>query len=296
MGCEQPPSFDLETPEAKLVVVSNFTRGKAVQVFVSRPSSILGEEKNDYVTDATVEIYEGDVYLETLDFVPPEPNSNEVPYYTTRNLIPEVNTYYTIQVEASCCSPATARSRIPASINFSSASISDFELKEEQETNEFHATYLLRLSFEDPSQEKNYYHISLLQQIHRFTLNEGDTVIAETYLRPLAFSSEDNTNGQVAHISGGLLVEDNTSNNGKLISFELPLNIRLKKNEELLGKLFLELRAVTEEYYRYFSDLSRQKQSSESPFAEPVIIYDNIDGGLGIFAGYNSSLDSLFLN
>ena len=62
-----------------------------------------------------------------------------------------------------------------------------------------------------------------------------------------------------------------------------------------MGKLFLELRSVTEEYYRYFAGLSRQKQSSDSPFSEPVIIYDNIDGGLGIFAGYNSSVDSLYL-
>lgn len=297
-GCEQPPSFGLETPRPKLVVESNFTLDKAIQVYVSRSQFILEEEeeKEEYVLNATVEIYEDDVYLETLELVEPKSGLNEVPYYTTRNLVPKVNTIYTIQVEAPCCDPVMANSRIPNSISLLSASISELSVGEGQEMENLLVTYLVRLSFEDPSEEKNYYHLSLLQQVHRYTLNEGgDTVITNSQLRSLVFNPEDNDNGRVAHFRGGLLVEDNAINNGKVISFELPLNIKLKKNEEILGKLFLELRAVTEDYYRYFSDLSRQKQSSDSPFSEPVIIYDNIDGGLGIFAGYNSSLDSLYI-
>lgn len=295
-GCEQPPSLTLETHDAKLVVVGNFTRDKAVQVFVSKSQSILGEEEEVYVSDATVEIYEDGAYLETLELVGSKPDLNNIPYYTTRNLVPKVNTTYTIQVESPCCAPVTARSRIPNSISFSSASISDFAVEEIRETEEYLASYLVKLSFEDPSEEKNYYHISLLQQIHRYAVVEGDTSITGSYLRSLVFGPGYNENGRVAHVNGGLLVEDNPLNNGQKISFELPLNIKLKKDEELLGKLFLELRAVTEEYYRYFSGLSRQSQSSDSPFTEPVIIYDNIDGGLGIFAGYNVSLDSLYLN
>ena len=93
-GCEQPPSFGLETPRPKLVVESNFTLDKAIQVYVSRSQFILEEEeeKEEYVLNATVEIYEDDVYLETLEFVEPKSGLNEVPYYTTRNLVPKVNT------------------------------------------------------------------------------------------------------------------------------------------------------------------------------------------------------------
>ncbi|MCB0594284.1 MAG: DUF4249 domain-containing protein [Phaeodactylibacter sp.] len=294
-GCEQPSSLRLEKPDPKLVVVSNFTRDKAVQVFVSKSQSILDEETTEYVLDATVEIYEDDVYLETLSLVEPMHAEAEVPYYTTRNLVPKVNTTYTIQVDASCCASATAKSRIPNSIDFSSVSISDFTLVESQDTEEFFVNYRVKMSFEDPGEEKNYYHISLLQQINEYSFNEGDTAITDSYHLSLVFNPEENGNGRVAHINGGLLLEDNMSNDGEVIDFEIPLNIRLKKNEELLGQLFLELRAVTEEYYRYFSDLSLQKESSGSPFAEPVFIYDNIDGGLGVFAGYNSSLDSLYL-
>ena len=294
-GCDQAPSLNLETTGAKLVVVSNFTRDKDIQVFVSRSQSILDEEREEYILDATVEIYEDDVYLETLELVDPRHQTEGVPYYTTRRLTPKVNTTYTVQVEASCCDPVTAKSRIPNPINFLSASVSDFALDENREEEDILVSYMVNLSFEDPSEEKNYYHISLFQQIHKYILQEGDTVITESYLRSLAFDPDFNDNGRVAHINGGLLVEDNLLNDGQVLSFELPLNIELKREEELLGKLFLELRSVTEEYYRYFAGLSRQKQSSDSPFSEPVIIYDNIDGGLGSFAGYNSSVDSLYL-
>ncbi len=292
-GCEQPAVFSPEKPKAQLVVVSNFTRDKAIQVFVSKSRSILDEVEGGYVLDATVEIYEGDIYLETLELTEPRPYTSEVPFYATRQLIPKVNTTYTIRVEAPGCEPAMAKSKIPASISLASASIADFALDDGKEPDAFSASYTLSLSFNDPSEEKNYYHLSLYQQIHRYQIYEGDTLITGAYLLSLKFNPQDNTNGRIAHINGGLLVEDNDLNNGKAISFELPLKIQLKKGEELLGKLFLELRAVTEEYYLYFSSLSRQKHSPDSPFSEPVILFDNIDGGLGIFAGYNSSLDSL---
>ncbi len=294
-ACEQPSYFAPQKGNAQLVVLSNFTRDKAVQVFVSKSQFILDEEEQEYIFDATVELFEGDIYLETLEFVEPKPNTGDAPYYTTRHLVPKVNTVYTIQVEAPGCDPVTAKSKIPASISLLSASVAGLAVDDSQNVEEFIASYLLNLSFEDPSEEKNFYHISLYQQIEQYLLHEGDTVVTNTYLPSLAFNPEENGNGRVAHISGGLLVEDNALNNGKVISFELPLSIRLKKGQELLGKLFVELRAVTEEYYLYFSALSRQKQSPDSPFSEPVILFDNIDGGLGIFAGYNSSIDSLYI-
>lgn len=294
-GCEQPASFRLETPDPRLVVVSNFTRDKAVQVFVSRSQFILDEQKKEPVLDAVVEIYEDGEHLETLELVDASTDSNAVPYYTTRSLVPKVNTTYTIEVEASCCAPAMAKSRIPNPIGFSSAGIYDFSLEENPETDELLASYWVSLSFEDPSEEKNYYHISILQQVYEYAFVEGDTVITNSHHRSLVFNPEENENGRVAHIDGGLLLEDNMLNNGEMIHLDVPLTIRLDKNRELLGKLFLELRAVTEEYYRYFSGLSQQNQSSGSPFKEPVIIYDNIEGGLGVFAGYNASLDSLYV-
>jgi hypothetical protein len=57
--------------------------------------------------------------------------------------------------------------------------------------------------------------------------------------------------------------------------------------------MFAELRTVSEEYYLYYNSLSRQRTGNNGPFADPVMIYGNVENGQGIFAGYNASVDSV---
>lgn len=54
-------------------------------------------------------------------------------------------------------------------------------------------------------------------------------------------------------------------------------------------QLSVVLRTVTEEYYQYIYTRDLQASVEDNPFAQPVQIYDNIDGGLGIFAGYSQT-------
>ena len=53
--------------------------------------------------------------------------------------------------------------------------------------------------------------------------------------------------------------------------------------------LLLLLSSLSEDYFEYQRTLSEQVLSG--PFVEPQGVYSNIEGGLGIFAGYtNTSL------
>lgn len=46
--------------------------------------------------------------------------------------------------------------------------------------------------------------------------------------------------------------------------------------------------AVTDRtYYLYHQSLRRFRETDGNPFAEPVLIYSNVTGGLGVFAAYN---------
>lgn len=51
----------------------------------------------------------------------------------------------------------------------------------------------------------------------------------------------------------------------------------------------MDLLNVEQTYYRYQNAIQRQSQTGGNPFAEPVLIPSNIQGGLGCFAGYNQS-------
>lgn len=54
-------------------------------------------------------------------------------------------------------------------------------------------------------------------------------------------------------------------------------------------RLYVVLRTVTEDYYQYNYTRDLQASVENNPFAQPVQLYDNIDGGLGIFAGYSQT-------
>jgi hypothetical protein len=59
-----------------------------------------------------------------------------------------------------------------------------------------------------------------------------------------------------------------------------------------LRTVYVELRTISEEYYKYHSSLARQVIVRQDPFAEPVTIFNNIDGGYGNFSGFSSSISS----
>ena len=46
------------------------------------------------------------------------------------------------------------------------------------------------------------------------------------------------------------------------------------------------LKSVSQDYYFYEKSLVKQLEFKGDPFAEPVILYNNIESGIGIFSGY----------
>ncbi|WP_421873166.1 DUF4249 family protein [Marinoscillum sp.] len=55
------------------------------------------------------------------------------------------------------------------------------------------------------------------------------------------------------------------------------------------------MRHCSEAYYAYFKSLENQVNSRENPFSEPILVYNNIENGLGIFASHSSNVDSFRL-
>jgi len=295
ISCDKVNPIELDQEEPELVVVSNFTKGKDIRVIVSKSRSITDQSMPEYLLDATVELYRGAEYLETLELIDPKGQEGQVPFYTSYTFQPEVNIVYHLKASAPGFRSVTSQSRIPEQINLLSIDLDDV-VQEELNSGQIEVEFELNLNFEDPVQEINYYHISLMQQYHHYMLTEdGDTSIIDTEVEPIRLGKQNNSNTEVAHVGGGMLLTDEPFD-GKIISYNIPISLQYNPAEELLGKIFVDLRAVSEEYYRYFEALSRQEDATDSPFEDPVFLFDNIEGGKGVFAGYNSSLDSLQLS
>jgi hypothetical protein len=296
-GCQKPTDLSTLGNSSELVIISNFTANRALNVVVTKTRSILeSEDDKPYIENATVELYEEDGhYIETLTFYSDSKKEVDIPFYATNELVPQAGKVYTIVVSAPGYETVTAESKIPAPIDLLRTDMQELSIKEVPGTSQLKLSCNLTIDFQDPGAENNYYHISLLQELRAFEIIDGDTIYLDLVYQPLVFDSEINTNSKVAHLDGGILLSDEAFN-GKVLSYELPVRFQYDPGRFHLKQLIVELRVVTEAYYQYFASLSRQKASSGEPFSEPVIIQDNVEGGQGIFAGYSGSSDSLFIN
>ncbi len=291
-SCEDQVNLNLNETLAELVIVSNFAPGQPVRVQVSKTRSPLSTEDSLYLDHAKVQLYEGNRLLEVLELVPG--TSETYPYYITRNFTPKVNVVYTIRAEAPDFEPVAAMSSIPSQTEIRSLELSDLRILP-IDGGRWAYQYTVAITFIDPAEQENYYHLNFYQQVIEYRLINGDTIVTDAALQKIQFSSELDDNSLIAYFQGGVLLDDKTIN-GRQVAYSFPLQVNIDPRREYIGKMFAELRSVSKEYYLYHNSLSRQQTSSDSPLNEPVIIYDNIENGQGIFAGYNAALDSVSIN
>ncbi len=287
-ACERPVEIDLSEIEPKIAVISNFAPGKRLEVQVSKTQSPLNTNPPEYIRDAKVMLYRGTNLLETLAAVPPQ--GARAPYYVTREFKPQLGEIYTLRVEAPGLKAVRASSSIPTPAQIRALSISDITVQPLPEETAFQ--YRVTLVFDDPAIVQNFYHLNFYQQIWNYRIEEGDTVITNNWLRRINFSRQNDNNSLIAYFDGGVLFNDDTFN-GKTVVLSFVLETSIQPDRNLLGKMFAELRTVSKEYYLFHNSLSRQQTSPGGPLAEPVIIYNNIENGRGIFAGYSPTVDSV---
>lgn len=289
VSCESAVDLNLDDAKPQLVVISNFTPGQPVVVQVSKTRSPLSTEDSVYLENATVELYQDSKLLEVLEGV--AGSARNPPYYTTRQTTPVVGLNYTIRAQVPDFESVTATSSVPIPTSIRSLRLSDLNIFPGTDGRKnYH--YQVAIIFEDPAAGKNFYHLNFYQQILEYRLVGEDTITTNESLQKIRFTSELDDNSLIAYFQGGVLFDDKNFN-GNSISYSFPLKININPQKEMVGKMFAELRTVSQEYFLFHNSLSRQQTSSDGPFNEPVMIYNNVENGQGIFAGYNASVDSV---
>lgn len=288
-SCEEPLELtDLPQLEPKLVVISNFSEGQSIIVSVAKSQQIGDVEPEVYLTNAEVDLYWNNTHLERLKLVIPK-DEKYPPYYKSWDNKPIAGIEYTIKVSVDGFQAVMAKSSVPPSVKITKFNLNDLVtetlLDGIYRRNHISAT----IDFDDPSTTKNYYHLNITQQVNNFVLEGTDTTVTKSILRSVHFDPLSNQNDISAHLSGGLLFEDKPGKKPLGISFTVDIDPR----SQMLGKTYVELRTLSKEYYLYYTSLSRSEGSNPNPIDDPVIVYENIENGYGIFAGYSNSLDSV---
>ncbi len=166
---------------------------------------------------------------------------------------------------------------IPKPSTITNLSIRDV-LIEQSEAHEYKKIIHYKVVFNiDHFETNRYYHLIFYNQykgLNNFYLVEPEPSDSQPF---------------IYHYDHGVLVDREDLNEGQPLTFEF--KDWVVTNNELI-RVYVELRTITQEYYKYHSSLARQLTVRQDPFAEPVSIFNNIEGGYGNFSGFSPNISS----
>jgi hypothetical protein len=289
-SCEKEVQFNFGDQE-QLVVFSNFSDQNNLQVLVyTTKSRFLPADSTRFLTDATVMVFSEGQLLEILELVPGKAEDKSPPYYHSTTITPQVGKVYSIKVSVPGYEPVTATNSIPKAVPIQSVLFSN-NISRITES-ESDVNFSVAVTINDPAETSNYYHIIFHQELLPYVINElGDTVTGTfTYSKPMELTLNNNSPA-VKHFDGnGLLTKDELFN-GKQMTFSAEGLYTFNPQHFKPGRFSVELRTVSEAYYYYHSTLTVHHQSRENPLSPGVVVFNNIENGVGIFAGFSSTFD-----
>jgi Domain of unknown function (DUF4249) len=288
-GCgslRQEVNPDRLNREAEKLVVSCFIspQDTVLAARVSLSSPVLGVSNPSHIdiSNATVVLSDGSQSVPL--FFTAGPKGGNSFYRADARLLPiVVGKSYTLTVQIPDGRQVTATCSVPEPVSLEriaidSASITDFGLSRKD--------YHVRLYWRDPAGRVNFYRVAGNNEYtsrSRYYTGPGvplrDTVYYTTgsvFFEPSSVTNDQGNDGQ-AFISGrGRLSLSYSWTNGK-------------QDPSYPTRLNAYLLATDINYYQYHDAVERQNQSGDNPFAEPVPIPSNVQGGLGCFGAYNRS-------
>lgn len=321
LACETTVEVDIPRYPAQLTVNSLFYPDSVWRIELTENRYILDTARFAAVPDADVRILQNGQVVAELDYQG-DSDFFRNGIYTSTNDRPQVGAAYTLAVSHPALGDLTANSYVPVpQTPILSAVLDTLDVRQgssSQESDE--VSYALTIRLDDPPEE-NFYSLSVIFYYDVFLGVDADQDgnflelgIEEEEGRGDIQSDNPVVDNVFDSYRSELLFKD-ISFNGQ--EYELKTYLRFRKGSILtsffneafvleenaydsqgnlirrpgdtagLLTLYAVLRTTTEEYYNYNFTSDLQASVENNPFAQPVQVFDNIENGLGIFAGFS---------
>lgn len=276
---EIDPSFLPET-DSKLVVACFISPQDTVLAAKVTETKLLigttGDIRED-ITNATVNLSDGSksirlIYSPKLGYYRALPS--ELPILVGKTYTITVNTPDGRQVNASTTVPNNIALK---EVKIDSTKVNDFP----QGNSVINTEYDVKVIWQDKAGESNYYRaISEFIFLYRIvdSINKKVINVPVSAIVDLRTIDDKDTDGQLLSLNRTYL----PTNIGGNIQGQ-DSNLKTK-----LDKIKVGLFQTDIHYYNYHTSLRRQRENN-NPFAEPVLLYTNINGGFGCFGAYNAT-------
>ncbi len=300
LGCETVVDVSLPGYDSKPVLTSFFSPDSTWSVTMH--SSLGGTVKRDaiseYISDASVMIMNGSNMIDILSY---QGNGR---YVSSMDESPKYGVPYTIRVDLSGKVSIAASSLAPPPVIITDYSIEALPQSPESDLVPAETKYQLKIVFSDlPGM--NFYRVG----VYRFRRNQANLfwgIGPDSIYNTISFNGvspgwscgyfpDDGVTVDPGDIGGvGILdceefIAEDRLFDGKDYSWSGTTYRGFPDKDDLGRKEFrLIISSLSEDYYRYLHSLERNV--FHDPLTEePFPMYSNVNGGLGIFAGYTNT-------
>ena len=263
------------------------------------------------IDSAIVKVFEDGQYKGTLKRVdiPVMLDINALPFYYS-DFPARVGHTYTIEVEA-LGQKATAELSLPEKVSTVELTPQEYDYIDTFDIGNgyvnFWADFPLKITINDPV-GKNYYMIAIYSKNYAFLV---DTL---TWQPTDSIVNTNNEYGgvyfydlfnEVQYVSTPLPFETQSWGMSTIIfndelfseqSFTATLTANIggtvKKDAQTMT-MYYQVITISEDLFNYYTSTNKYNMTEGNPFVEPVNIFSNVQGGIGIVAGYNIYLDSI---
>jgi hypothetical protein len=307
VACTEEIQFTGEKIDPKIVIYSLLQPENVITVSVAKSHAVFEERYvPKQITDAVVKLYRDGEFMETLTYVAPEPLSDyyqAVPYseYVSQGVKPVYGSTYRIEVEIAGIKKASGEARLPDIIP-----VIGLDTTEDLQA-EGNLLLEAKVRFSDPGGKNNFYRIAARSSEGLYygdkTVPWSPEIPVTIYEADISYASDNDPvitprkeeqdlfDMQVQntyHIFSDDLIS------GKEYGLTLEINHRRPDTDYYEFSLFnFELQSITEDLYMYLRTSSAHMQTNDAFITEPVLVYTNIENGLGVVGAMSSSTVTL---
>lgn len=286
--CAREVPIDLPEQPTRIVAISHFTNGEPIQVELSLSQSLLDVGDPVFPDDPDITISVKGTFAGRLLQLTDDGGRT---YWQTRDAA-VLGTEYSLTVRIGGLETAEAASTIPVPVAVVGVLADTNQVRViDLADGKLALRVPLRITLADLPQGNRFFAFGLRHEIEIFELVNGERVPDEYYEADTKFLADGRTLTLVYDTPEKVvLVNENFWSNG-LNTLTLDAIVPFDPAYERPSRIFVELRTLSEEFYRYHLSLARQ--GNNLPLNDPDALYNNVNGGYGNFSGYSRSTDTI---
>lgn len=281
---EKVDDFPIEKP--KIVVNSFLKNNQPLEFFLSKSLSSIDNAKIKKISNAEIKIYENDNLIETINHESSNPVGSSMDAYYVSTVKSQIGKHYKISVSAFNLATVTSEADLPPELANVTAKMGTMDttifnygdrfMSDDSAKYNISISGSIVLNIPDLANVKNYYKITIKAEEKFWDGLKWDYRYRTIYLN--------NGERDYSNYSNGLFLTDKLYD-GKNIPVKLDIKYGYITTADPKLKFKITISSQSEEKQKYDISLGQYYQNQDNPFVEPTLVYSNILGGYGIFAG-----------